>query len=191
MRAADSLSFLLASQTKKLSPPGSVGWAERAWERCGRSCYGNVPTELLSECSCYRLVASVIVRLGRVIWTANLGLDRRGTFMGCTARVPSSIVCTVRGRGCSPCFLLLRLRFHYFDRGCQRGKNLNQAAPGCVVPQRKNTRWTGSTPIHVGFVLVPRTNSFKPLIFVVFFKRKKNVEIGIFYYVACLGWLHS
>ena len=69
VRAAASLCFFLAAQTRKLSFLASLGWAEEAKKRHARNSDGNEAIiEVLSYPLCFRSLRLVVVGLDRSSW---------------------------------------------------------------------------------------------------------------------------
>ena len=64
VRAAASFLFFLAAQARKLSPSGSLGWAEGSPKCRARRGNGDEAFKLLSEFSRFWLVGSVFMRPG-------------------------------------------------------------------------------------------------------------------------------
>ena len=120
---------------RRPSPSGSLGWVEGVSKHRARSSDGDEVVELLSENACFRLVTSVLVRLGRASWLKNSDRGRHDVFLGATAGVRCSMVYR-RGRGYRPGRLSLRFVFYHFDRGRRLGRKSRQAASGVLSHRR-------------------------------------------------------
>ena len=78
VRAAASLCFVLAAQSRKLSISASLGWAEEARKRHARNSDGDAAIiEVLNYPLCFR---SLRLALGRSSWRQKWACDRHDFF---------------------------------------------------------------------------------------------------------------
>ena len=123
VRAAASLCFFLAAQTRKLSFLASLGWAEEAKKRHARNSDGNEAIiEVLSYPLCFRSLRLVVVGLDRSSWwQKKIGLATAMIIFeapppGYAVLRSVAVVCS-RERGCYPGCHSLRFTIYRLGDG--------------------------------------------------------------------------